>query len=413
MRIRRREDRRLRLVTATPTGWISGAELTQRRQARRREPWREAIQARDGDSCACGDDVVLLLDGAEGQGVLVAGAVTATLPTGADHEDLLARAATGAAVALQERLRAEKRQRLPDQLIDYFEALNAAEGQEGVFHALAEHALRIVGGHTALPLVRDGRRGMLRAPGGGEGHRAALLWDERLARPGLLLCEDARAGGPAAFAAPLFGDPATALVAHVPVGDEAVLVLTERRDERIFEPEDWDVLRALALQAEMALRRVRLIESVRSLSLTDPLTGLGNRRHMEVVLQHAWAAARRGDPLAVMVMDLDRFKCVNDCEGHHAGDRLLCEVADALRAEARGADLVVRYGGDEFLVILPRGEAAGARALEERVRQRLAGRVEFSAGIAVHRAEHESPEHLIREADRRLYEAKEARGRAR
>jgi diguanylate cyclase (GGDEF)-like protein len=217
---------------------------------------------------------------------------------------------------------------------------------------------------------------------------------------------DALREGACPAAAPLFGDPATALVAHVPVADEGVLVLTERRDDRIFEPEDWDVLRALALQAEMALRRIRLIESVRSLSLTDSLTGLANRRHMDVVMEHAWAAARRGDPLAVMVMDLDGFKAVNDEAGHQAGDRVLCEVAAILRAEARGSDVVVRYGGDEFLVILPGGSPAAAYALAERVRARLAGQVGLSAGVAAYRPELQSPDELIREADRALYAAK-------
>lgn len=348
---------------------------------------------------------MLLLHADGGEGVLVAGAVAATLPAGADEGALLDQAASGVAAALHRRLRAEKRQRLPDQLISFFHALDEAESEDAVYHALAEHALRVVGGHTGLTLVRDPLRGMLRVPAGREGHRCAMLWDERLARPGLVLCADA-CGGAAAFAAPLFGDPATALVAHVPVGEEAVLVLTERRDDRIFESDDWDVLRAMTLQAGMALRRLRLVESVRSLSLTDPLTGLANRRHMEVMLQHAWSAACRGEPLAVMMIDVDGLKAVNDAQGHQAGDRLLREVAAALRGEARGSDLVVRYGGDEFLVILPRGDEAGARAVLERVRAHLDGRATLSAGIAVHTHEAESPEHLVREADRRLYDTR-------
>ncbi len=209
--------------------------------------------------------------------------------------------------------------------------------------------------------------------------------------------------------APLFGDPAIVLVAHVPVGGEGVLVITERREERIFEPEDWDVLRALALQAEMALRRVRLIESVRSLSLTDFLTGLGNRRHMDVVMAHAWAAARRGEPLAVAALDLDGFKEINDARGHDAGDETLCWVADALGKEARGSDTVVRYGGDEFLVILPGGTVEGGLALAERVRRRVDGRIGISAGVAAYVPEMAAPDDLIREADRRLYEAKARR----
>lgn len=415
MMLRRGDDRGLRLVLAQPTGWIAGGEIPSRRQARRRELSPEPLQVLRGlpDRCERGESLVLLLDGADGEGVLVTGAVAGRVPQGSDTPDLLNRAAVGASVFLREKTRTEKRQRLPDQLIGYFEALNAAECEAGVWHALAEHALRIVVGHTALSLVRDRARGLLRAPGGPDArpgeHRPCILWNDRLAAPGLIVSEDARCEGVSAFAAPLFGDAATALLAHVPVGAEGVLVLTERREERIFEPEDWDVLRALALQADMALQRVRLMESVRSLSLTDPLTALGNRRHMELMMGHAWAAARRGEPLVVMALDLDGFKEVNDAQGHDAGDALLCAVACALRAEARGSDVVVRYGGDEFLVILPGGTADGALALAERVRRQVGGRVGISAGVAAYAPEMESPDHLIREADRGLYQAKALR----
>jgi diguanylate cyclase (GGDEF)-like protein len=418
MMVRRADDRRLRLVLARPTGWIAGSELPARRTARRRDPASAAmLEMRDGlpDACQRGESMVLLLDSPGGEGVLVTGAVAGLVPQGSDSPDLMDRAAVGASVFMRERLRTEKRQRLPDQLISYFEELNAAEYEDAVWRALADHSLRIVGAHTSLALMRDAARGLLRAPARAPDadpceHRPCILWDDRLSVPGLILSEDARRGGPAEFAAPLFGDPATALLAYVPVSHDGVLVLTERREERIFEPEDWDVLRALALQAEMALRRIRLIDSVRSLSLTDPLTGLGNRRHMEVVMAHAWAAARRGEPLVVMALDLDGFKEVNDTRGHDAGDAMLCAVAAALRAEARGSDVLVRHGGDEFLVILPGSTVEGAHALADRVRRRLDGEVGISAGVAPYAPEHDTPEALIREADRRLYEAK-ARGR--
>jgi diguanylate cyclase (GGDEF)-like protein len=416
MMVRRADDRRLRLVLARPTGWISGGEIPTRRQpARRRDTLPETIEMRDGlpEHCERGESLVLLLDDVDGEGVLVTGAVAGRVPNGSETPDLLDRAAVGASLFMRERVRTEKRQRLPDQLIGYFEALNAADTDDAVWRALAEHALRIVVAHTAMALVRDDARGLLRAPAAPDArpgeHRPCILWDERLAAPGLILSEDARVSGAAPFAAPLFGDPATALVAHVPVGTEGVLVLSERREERIFEPEDWDVLRALALQAEMALRRVRLIESVRSLSLTDPLTGLGNRRHMEVVMAHAWAAARRGEPLVVVALDLDGFKEINDARGHDAGDEILCGVAAALTKEARGSDVVVRYGGDEFLVILPGSSPEGALALAERVRRRVDGRIGISAGVAAYTPEMAAPDHLIREADRRLYEAKARR----
>src|SRR5688500_15805687 len=167
MMVRRADDRRLRLVLARPTGWISGGEVpTRRQQARRRDMLPEAIEMRDGlpERCERGESLVLLLDDADGEGVLVTGAVAGRVPHGSDSPDLLDRAAVGASIFLREKMRTEKRQRLPDQLIGYFEALNEAECDDAVWLALAEHALRIVGAHTAFTLVRDEARGLLRAP---------------------------------------------------------------------------------------------------------------------------------------------------------------------------------------------------------------------------------------------------------
>jgi diguanylate cyclase (GGDEF)-like protein len=420
MRHRRIEDRELSLVLATPTGFMGGdselhvaSPLAATVVTGRRV--QQQLTQREEDPAPCVEDLELLvlLEASDGEGVLVAGSSACRVPRGLEEAELRDRVTWGTEALRRERARLAKRQLLPDQLIAYFEALNAAETEDGVLCALAEHALRIVGGHRAEGLARDGERGMLRAPCApnarhGE-HRLCILWDEVFSKPGLLVTLDARAGGRVPAAAPLFENPQTALVAHVPVGDEAVLVLTERRDERIFEPQDWDILRALALQAEMAIRRVRLIESVRGLSLTDPLTGLANRRHMEVVMEHVWAGATRGEALALVALDLDGFKEVNDQSGHAAGDRLLRTVAEALRREARRSDVVVRYGGDEFLVILPGGDGSGAEALVERVRKQLAGRVEVSAGVVTYDGSFDSAEQMIREADRRLYEAKRRR----
>lgn len=409
MRLRRGDDRTLGVLLATPTRWI--ADGTRTSVAVDERAGRSPILDDGWPVAAGGQELMLLLEAGPDEGVLLTASETYRVPT-CGERDLLAEASARVAAVRQERLRQAKRQRLPDELIAYFEALNAADSEDGVYRALAEHALRIVGAHTALPLVLDVRRGVLRAPArpgsAPDEFRACLLWDDRFSRPGLLLALDALGNGCPA-AAPLFGDPTTALVAHVPVGDEGVLVLTERREDRVFEPEDWDILRALALQAEMALRRIRLIENVRTLSLTDSLTGLANRRRMEVVMQHAWAAACRGEALSVLALDLDGFKEVNDTLGHQAGDAVLCDVADALRAEARGSDVVVRYGGDEFLVILPGGNEAAARTLAERVSRRISGRIGISVGVAVYRPECASHEELVRQADHALYEAKRLR----
>jgi diguanylate cyclase (GGDEF)-like protein len=418
MRHRRVEDRELSLVLATPTGFLGGEPDL--RVIARIQPDSVTVQAppplEESTPCLENLEMMVLLEADDGDSILVAGNAACRVPRGMKETELRERVAWGAAALRRERARVEKRQKLPDQLIAFFEELNGADSEDEVLCALAQNALRVVGGHTAIGLARDTSRGMLRAarescsrPGE---HRLCILWDDAFSRSGMISALDARADGRLPVAAPLFSDPQTVLVAHVPIGEEGTLLVTERRDERIFEPEDWDVLRALCLQAEMTLKRVRLIESVRGLSLTDPLTGLANRRHMEVVMEHSWAAAERGEPLAVVALDLDGFKEINDRSGHAAGDRLLRAVAAALRQEARRSDVVVRYGGDEFLAILPGGDSDGATALVERVRKRLAGRVEVSAGIVAYDGSYESAEHMVREADRRLYEAKRRRGGA-
>ncbi len=159
------------------------------------------------------------------------------------------------------------------------------------------------------------------------------------------------------------------------------------------------------------LRRERRLAESRA--LTDPLTGLPNRRHAGIVLDGAFAAASRGQPLAVTFFDVDHFKGFNDTFGHAAGDRVLETLAGVLHRCSRRMDLPARYGGEEFLVILANCGATGALAYAERVREELAatelpwGPVTVSAGVALYDPSMGSPEVLVAAADRALYAAKE------
>ncbi len=148
-------------------------------------------------------------------------------------------------------------------------------------------------------------------------------------------------------------------------------------------------------------------------ALTDPLTGLPNRRHALVFLEAAWSAASRGRRLAVVLFDLDYFKTVNDRHGHAEGDRVLEALGGVLRRRTRGMDLSARYGGEEFISVL--GDCGPSQAVQfaEDVRAALAaldfrwGRVTLSAGVSAAEEAMGSPDVLLASADRALYAAKE------
>lgn len=156
---------------------------------------------------------------------------------------------------------------------------------------------------------------------------------------------------------------------------------------------------------------------------TDPLTGLANRRNLEQRLAHELAqCARYGSSLSVLLVDVDHLKHINDTQGHDAGDTALTAVAQRLLGCARASDLVVRYGGDEFVVVAPRTEAREALELAERARRAiLRARVgglpttqplSISVGIADVHGTRETPQGILGRADAALYRAK-ARGRNR
>jgi diguanylate cyclase (GGDEF)-like protein len=143
-------------------------------------------------------------------------------------------------------------------------------------------------------------------------------------------------------------------------------------EHRLITREDIDVLEAIADLAVVACHNAEAYDHVRTAASTDALTGLLNHGAMQVRVREQIArAARDGQPLCSMLIDLDDFKRVNDELGHAEGDALLRRVADALRAEVRPYDQVARYGGDEFVLVLPGTAEPAARAVAERVRNRV------------------------------------------
>ena len=156
--------------------------------------------------------------------------------------------------------------------------------------------------------------------------------------------------------------------------------------------------------------------SLRDLSLRDPLTQLWNRRHLIERIEEGLAQVRRGRPLALVMLDLDRFKKVNDAQGHLRGDAFLQEVAAALTKTTRASDLSSRYGGDEFVVLLFDTDETSARSVADRViaairesATRFGADVTASAGVAIARRD-DSPAALLRRADENAYAAKRSGG---
>jgi diguanylate cyclase (GGDEF)-like protein len=162
----------------------------------------------------------------------------------------------------------------------------------------------------------------------------------------------------------------------------------------------------------------RLIEERDRLLITDPLTGVNNRRYFEAELTRAAARAMRsGEPLALISFDLDRFKAVNDTFGHGAGDDLLSAVSAAATGVIRAGDVLCRLGGDEFVVIAPDADGAGGAGIAERIRTAIkeaaervipGGGVTSSLGVASIPEHGLHPTDVLLHADEALYSAKSA-----
>jgi len=180
-------------------------------------------------------------------------------------------------------------------------------------------------------------------------------------------------------------------------------------------------LQPLADAVSLAFENVRLFQKTRELSITDEVTPLHNFRYFHQALDRELKLVNRyGSTLSLLFVDLDRFKPINDQYGHLRGSRTLREVGFLIRAAVRETDIPARYGGDEFVVILPQTDGESAKILAEKLRRLVEGhtflqeeginaRLGVSLGLATYPAEANTKEALIRLADKRMYEDKESR----
>ena len=296
-------------------------------------------------------------------------------------------------------------------------AVDAAQGQGAVLWLASDdgclEAQEAVGSAAGV-------RGAVLARGAGRPGRVRRLHEPLLLAPG---AEAPVAADPA--------EPQADVVLAVPLVHRQVggvlQVVGRRTTADVDEPalrESLEALRSFAEAAAVALDNVALHAEAQRLSVTDALTGLWNVRYLRDALRREVERAVRFErPLAVVVLDVDHFKDVNDRHGHQRGDAVLAELAQRVRAQVRDVDTVARYGGEELVVVLPETDGSGGRLLAERVREAVAREpfdgadrtglaVTVSCGVADLPTCGRSADELVRAADDALYVAK-ASGRDR
>ena len=198
---------------------------------------------------------------------------------------------------------------------------------------------------------------------------------------------------------------------------EVIGMVAAGRDEP-FSAEEVELFHIFALQGEAALKNLLLFEEVKSLAIRDGLTGVYNYRYFHEVLTHQLEVSRRyGWPLSLLFLDIDNFKSINDTRGHPEGDLVLKTLAGLLQSRVRHADMICRYGGEEFVVLVPQSSKPQAFHLAERLREQIAaspialsqGEIHITVSIGVATLEPDmSGEDLVKTADDAMYHAKQS-----
>jgi diguanylate cyclase (GGDEF)-like protein len=260
-----------------------------------------------------------------------------------------------------------------DELLEVSRTLASARSRDDVERITAVEAVRLLGGpnQANAAVVRRGPTGLEI----GYATLADVLVPERLG-DGLLarVVETGQAVGSVVTHEPALRSLPAALAAVPVIGGgkvEGVIMVVRTPDQPFTEPE-LALLRKMGPITAASLDSARHADASAAASLTDPLTEVGNRRKLEMDLHDALAAAT--GPTALVMVDLDHFKAVNDTYGHPAGDALLRHVAGVLREVVRPEDGVYRYGGEEFALLLPATPEHEAARVADRARESLGGR---------------------------------------
>jgi diguanylate cyclase (GGDEF)-like protein/PAS domain S-box-containing protein len=299
-------------------------------------------------------------------------------------------------------------------LADVTSRLARGLDDEVVRHQLCDAAAKIAGGSSAALFVGDGDGGLVVS-----GATAVELRGLTIAAGDRSLCLEAYNNAAPVFAAdaPAAGFPLARRHDALSVAAQPVMldgrclgVLAVFWDEVRTElgTRTGRLLSLLAHEASTAFARTALFARLAEQSRTDALTGVLNRRALDDELHLALLNARRdGDPVSVAVLDLDHFKAYNDTYGHTAGDTLLKGACAAWSETLRSRDVLARFGGEEFVVVLPGCPVADAGALIDRLRAGVPNRQTCSAGVAAWNGDEDAGQ-LLDRADQALYRAKGA-----
>jgi diguanylate cyclase (GGDEF)-like protein len=201
-------------------------------------------------------------------------------------------------------------------------------------------------------------------------------------------------------------------------GETTGLFHIETLEPDLFTSEVQELIRSVGERISLTLSNINLREKLRAQSTRDPLTGLFNRRYMEESLQRELSRARRKQStVAVIMLDIDHFKKFNDMFGHDAGDAVLVQMGALLRTHIRSEDIACRYGGEEFMLILPDASLEVTRERAERILELVhnmqviyhkesLGTVTVSAGVAAFPIHSQLSDEVLKAADQALYQAK-------
>ena len=295
-----------------------------------------------------------------------------------------------------------------ERLVAFGQALGRALDFESIRVAIGQHLSALAGTDNLWVLVREGTEWQALA-GDTRGAEAVLQWGD--------IAEQLLASG-AADKTPTQLSAARAIGIPLIVGGTAMGVLGVRLEQGVLPADKRRIIEAAAALLAVSVKNAQLFREVKENSVRDALTGCFTRGHALDVIDAELRRARRSQtPVSMIMFDLDHFKDVNDRHGHLCGDAVLSAIGKRMKEVLRGSDLKCRYGGEEFLVLLPETPLHGARRVAETLRKEIADRpvpwsgealtITASFGLAQTLPGEVNVEAVIARADQALYRAKD------